>query len=147
MGDYVGYVYYPTISTDMLQRVADGTTAHNNQAAVAKSATLSSAKLIYYKIFAWIFCKAGRCSEVTMINTSWTKGHILQVWQMPGSTYKVYPPCDVEEFTKLARHDDEDQEKKTINLFTETIDWVTHSDLLGRHSTITAVKTYFLTNS
>ncbi|CAL8068913.1 unnamed protein product [Orchesella dallaii] len=109
------YVHYPTISTDMLSRVAQRDLSYNNQGMVANSATLSSAKLIYYRVFAWIYSWAGRKSEVTMVNSSWTEGHILQLWRKPETTFKVYPPCDVRAFKELVRHD-EDQEKRSINI-------------------------------
>ncbi|ODM88813.1 GDP-Man:Man(3)GlcNAc(2)-PP-Dol alpha-1,2-mannosyltransferase [Orchesella cincta] len=119
--DYLGgsrvaaYVHYPTISTDMLSKVAQRDASYNNQGMVASSATLSSVKLIYYRIFAWIYSWAGRRSEVTMVNSSWTEGHILQLWQKPETTFKVYPACDVRAFKELVRHD-EDQERRSINI-------------------------------
>ncbi|ODM91836.1 GDP-Man:Man(3)GlcNAc(2)-PP-Dol alpha-1,2-mannosyltransferase [Orchesella cincta] len=56
-----------------------------------------------------------RRSEVTMVNSSWTEGHILQLWQKPETTFKVYPACDVRAFKELVRHD-EDQERRSINV-------------------------------
>ena len=46
----VCYVHYPTISTDMLQKVRQRSSAHNNNERVAKSLTLSTTKLIYYTV-------------------------------------------------------------------------------------------------
>uniref|UniRef100_A0A6M2E544 Putative transferase n=1 Tax=Amblyomma tuberculatum TaxID=48802 RepID=A0A6M2E544_9ACAR len=36
-----------------------------------------------------------------MVNSSWTKGHILKLWQVPTRTFLVYPPCSVGEFKTL----------------------------------------------
>lgn len=30
-----------------------------------------------------------------MVNSSWTENHILQLWDVPFKTHRVYPPCEV----------------------------------------------------
>jgi len=95
------YVHYPTISTDMLSRVADRTETYNNRSVVAKSSFLSSLKLIYYKMFSFSYSWAGRRSDLVLVNSSWTLGHINALWSCPDKTYKVFPPCDVSEFKKI----------------------------------------------
>lgn len=50
------YVHYPTISTDMLRRVRARSKAHNNNKLVASNPFLTSIKLFYYKVFAWVSC-------------------------------------------------------------------------------------------
>ncbi|ODM91597.1 GDP-Man:Man(3)GlcNAc(2)-PP-Dol alpha-1,2-mannosyltransferase [Orchesella cincta] len=57
--------------------------------------------------------KGGRSGD--HVNSSWTEGHILQLWKKPETTFKVYPPCDVQAFKELKRND-EDQDKRTINI-------------------------------
>ena len=47
-------------STDMLGRVARMEFSYNNKSAVARSKSLSQLKLLYYKLFAYIYGKAGR---------------------------------------------------------------------------------------
>ena len=75
------YVHYPTISTDMLDRVRTRTLAYNNRSIVSNSKVLSFLKLVYYKAFAWAYGVAGgRFSDLTMVNSSWTEGHINQLW-------------------------------------------------------------------
>lgn len=55
VGAKVGaYVHYPTISTDMLRRVRARIMVHNNQKFVASNPFLTSIKLFYYQIFAWV---------------------------------------------------------------------------------------------
>lgn len=95
------YVHYPTISTDMLGRVSSGQESYNNQNFVAKSSILSAIKLTYYKVFARLYCWMGRTSEAVMVNSSWTENHINELWQVPTRTFKVYPPCDTDEFKKI----------------------------------------------
>lgn len=35
-----------------------------------------------------------------MVNSTWTRGHVSDIWKTP-DLHTVYPPCDVTEFTKL----------------------------------------------
>jgi alpha-1,2-mannosyltransferase len=44
------YVHYPTISTDMLRKVAEGQGDFNNDGTVARSTTLTTLKLVYYRL-------------------------------------------------------------------------------------------------
>ena len=106
-GSHVGcYVHYPTISTDMLQRVSDRTVSYNNMSIISRSPFLSQLKLIYYKMFAFLYGLAGKCSGVIMVNSTWTHGHICTIWKVPDKTHIIYPPCDVAEFLKISLHDD-----------------------------------------
>eukprot|EP00930_Biecheleria_cincta_P097807 TRINITY_DN89495_c0_g1_i1.p1 TRINITY_DN89495_c0_g1~~TRINITY_DN89495_c0_g1_i1.p1 ORF type:complete len:548 (-),score=94.23 TRINITY_DN89495_c0_g1_i1:81-1670(-) len=88
------YVHYPTISTDMLQNVRERGVGVCNDALVARSRLLSTAKLLYYQMFAFIYGLAGKFAEVVLCNSSWTQGHINAIWRVPHRTSIVYPPCD-----------------------------------------------------
>lgn len=88
------YVHYPTISTDMLARVSSRESQFNNDSAVSKSAFLTSIKVVYYQIFAWLYGLVGSCAEVILVNSTWTKNHIVHLWRRPDETHVVYPPCD-----------------------------------------------------
>ncbi|CAI5965660.1 unnamed protein product [Closterium sp. NIES-64] len=92
----VCYTHYPTISGDMLQRVQQRTSMYNNDDTVANSAILSSSKLYYYRFFALLYGWAGGHADITMVNSSWTEGHIRRIWtrNKPSSVHRVYPPCD-----------------------------------------------------
>lgn len=35
-----------------------------------------------------------------MVNSSWTRSHVSDIWKSP-VIHTVYPPCDVTEFSKL----------------------------------------------
>ncbi|XP_004349028.2 glycosyl transferase [Capsaspora owczarzaki ATCC 30864] len=76
------YVHYPTISTDMIARVRDRTAAHNNSALVARYPLLSHGKLAYYRGFALLYSLVGSCAELVMVNSSWTRGHVAQLWHL-----------------------------------------------------------------
>lgn len=58
------YVHYPTISTDMLRRVATRNSLYNNAEDVASSPLLSLIKLVYYYLFAGLYALVGACANV-----------------------------------------------------------------------------------
>lgn len=97
----VCYTHYPTISTDMLRRVQNRVVAHNNRNYVAKNPFLTWLKLTYYKIFAKLYRFAGKRADAIMVNSSWTENHIVDLWQVPFKTFRVYPPCEVSHLKKL----------------------------------------------
>jgi len=95
------YVHYPTISTDMLERVVQRRADYANATFVSNSAILSRLKLVYYRLFAWAYGMAGRRSDIILVNSTWTEGHILSLWRAPDRTFILYPPCDVDEFLSI----------------------------------------------
>ena len=88
------YVQYPTISTDMLGRVRDRASSYNNDSDVANSAAKSGIKLMYYQIFAVLYGAVGGCANVVMVNSSWTRRHVAQLWWKRRLPALVYPPAD-----------------------------------------------------
>jgi len=124
-GRYVGgcrtgcYVHYPTISTDMLDRVVGRHTDYNNSACVSNSAVLSRLKLAYYRMFAWVYGVVGRRSDMILVNSTWTRRHIVSLWQVPERTFIVYPPCDVAEFLTIPldkRQLDDSRSRKIVSV-------------------------------
>lgn len=59
------YTHYPTISTDMLLRVAHKKAMYNNKGS-ANSLLGSIAKLLYYYVFACLYGMAGGCANVRL---------------------------------------------------------------------------------
>lgn len=108
------YVHYPTISTDMLEKVSGRSAAHNNLAFIANSALLSSIKLFYYRLFACLYGAVGKRSQVIMVNSTWTYSHIQQLWKAAGRTSIVFPPCDVSEFLTIPLDQAESLKEKNI---------------------------------
>jgi len=104
----VAYVHYPTISTDMINRVRELRPSYNNNTRIATSAAISFAKVLYYRLFASLYGIAGSYSRVVMVNSSWTMGHIKQLWFEGNAILTtnssvgvrlnalrlVYPPCN-----------------------------------------------------
>lgn len=93
------YIHYPTISTDMLQKVSKREADFNNSETIANNSVLSSGKLLYYQHFSKIYAFCGNRSSVVMTNSSWTQNHLDQIWARKSA--KIFPPCDVSAFTKL----------------------------------------------
>ncbi|GAX84154.1 hypothetical protein CEUSTIGMA_g11577.t1 [Chlamydomonas eustigma] len=127
------YVHYPTVSSDMISRVASGKQTYNNQASIAGSPLKSFIKLLYYRLFALLYGVVGACSQLsdqavrdiltsqaTMVNSSWTLGHLQNLWWGHGERTStsstitavntgsrncrialVYPPVDTEDLKTL----------------------------------------------
>jgi len=95
------YTHYPTISTDMIGLVASGASTYNNQGDVAKSGLRTKVKLLYYKLFAWLYSRCGNRAEEVMVNSSWTFGHIDHLWAMKEHTTVVFPPCNTDHLQKI----------------------------------------------
>jgi len=91
----VAYVHYPTISTDMLQRVRDRKTMYNNK--VNTSTWKTVGKLIYYRLFANLYGIVGGYANVVMVNSSWTHNHIRNMWKVPegSKVHVLHPPVSV----------------------------------------------------
>ncbi|GAC92997.1 hypothetical protein PHSY_000557 [Pseudozyma hubeiensis SY62] len=94
-----GYVHYPVISTDMLERVRSRVGGHTN-ASSANSSVKTFVKLAYYRLFAWVYGWVLRRADVVVANGSWTQAHLKQLTGKP--VEKVYPPCDTDEMAGFA---------------------------------------------
>ncbi|GJQ12314.1 hypothetical protein GpartN1_g4105.t1 [Galdieria partita] len=90
----VCYVHYPTISSDMLQVVKQRQIKYNNRTFIAKSYLATQCKLFYYRALMFLYFLTGKCADVVMVNSSWTKQHISVMWK-PQYLKIVYPPCSV----------------------------------------------------
>ncbi|OUS47655.1 hypothetical protein BE221DRAFT_190618 [Ostreococcus tauri] len=93
------YVHYPTVSTDMIDRVAAGRVMYNNSGRFAASKFLTGLKLVYYRLFAVAYRWCGRACACVMVNSSWTKAHIDTLWGVDAKI--VYPPCNVEDLSTI----------------------------------------------
>lgn len=86
----------------------------NNADYVTNSLLLSAFKVLYYCVFALLYGMAGSCSDLIMVNSSWTLDHILSLWRAPNRTSVVYPPCDVSAFLDIQLEDDGDRKSHSI---------------------------------
>lgn len=71
---------------------------------------LSAVKVVYYCCFALLYGLTGSCSDVVMVNSTWTLRHILALWRCPSRTSIIYPPCDVGAFLDVSLEDDDEDE-------------------------------------
>lgn len=110
------YVHYPTITTDMINRVRSRQVAHNNQNVVARNPLLTLLKLIYYNFFAFLYASVGKFTHVIMVNSSWTEDHINSLWKCPLRTYRIYPPCDSIDLQKIPIKQNIDGKIKIISV-------------------------------
>ncbi|KAJ6659254.1 hypothetical protein lerEdw1_019300 [Lerista edwardsae] len=110
------YVHYPTISTDMLSVVRNQNVNFNNAAIITKNPLLSKLKLVYYYFFAFIYGLVGSCSDIVMVNSSWTLNHILSLWRCNDRTDIVYPPCDVQTFLDIPLHEENPAEQTIVSV-------------------------------
>ncbi|KAE9411360.1 mannosyltransferase [Gymnopus androsaceus JB14] len=118
------YVHYPTISTNMLNRVKSRKRGYTNSDAISSSTFLSQGKLLYYRFFMYYYAVSLRSSAFIMVNSSWTQNHINSIlqhsdtlldtlhlltplWMLSSSKYGsatsaqiVYPPCDTREMSR-----------------------------------------------
>ncbi|XP_032453976.1 GDP-Man:Man(3)GlcNAc(2)-PP-Dol alpha-1,2-mannosyltransferase [Nasonia vitripennis] len=103
------YTHYPTISTDMLRHVYRRAYARNNRKVIARNPFLTAAKIVYYKIFAFLYGIVGRTADIIMVNSSWTEDHINSIWKCPLQIHRIYPPCDIEKLVTLPLITDEEK--------------------------------------
>ncbi|KAJ1632464.1 alpha-1,2-mannosyltransferase alg11 [Pavlovales sp. CCMP2436] len=94
------YVHYPTISTEMIKAVGARRAEHNNDATIAASRWRTAVKLCYYCAFAALYALAGRFATVVLANSTWTAGHIRQLWDARGVRV-LFPPCDTTALAEL----------------------------------------------
>ena len=64
----------------MLKRVREQRPSHNNASQIASSVTISSLKLLYYDLFAKAYRWVGGSAQTVMVNSTWTKQHIAELW-------------------------------------------------------------------
>lgn len=97
------YVHYPVISTDMLRRVKDRKLMYNNK---QTGLVRTYVKTAYYKLFALLYGCVGTFAQVCMTNSSWTRGHIKEIWwkfwwKNSYGPLRVFPPCNTEDLVQI----------------------------------------------
>mmetsp|Transcript_15604 Transcript_15604/g.34072 ORF Transcript_15604/g.34072 Transcript_15604/m.34072 type:complete len:561 (+) Transcript_15604:136-1818(+) len=96
------YVHYPTISTDMLSLVWQRRPSYNNNSQITTNPFITYAKLFYYAAFAICYGFVGSLADLTMVNSSWTKGHIQYLWKFAGEIHVVFPPVNTKSLKDLS---------------------------------------------
>lgn len=57
-------------------------------------------KICLFHFFQLYGC-VGRSALTVMVNSTWTEKHILDLWNVPFRTHRVYPPCEVSHLKNL----------------------------------------------
>lgn len=96
------YTHYPTISSDMLHLVSNSDASYNNRPLIARSPLFTTCKLLYYHLFAIAYGFSGRFADLIMVNSHWTRDHIISMWRLPQRTHLMFPPCDTSAFQSLS---------------------------------------------
>ncbi|KAL9058536.1 MAG: hypothetical protein Q9162_001691 [Coniocarpon cinnabarinum] len=119
------YVHYPTISTDMLDslNVIDVHAGKGGIHAGRGTGWRGQAKRVYWRIFAALYSWAGGHVDVVMTNSTWTQGHITQLWSKvrtrrnPNATpiEVVFPPCAVDELEDAVEVSAASEARRTEN--------------------------------
>ncbi|KIX05078.1 uncharacterized protein Z518_05950 [Rhinocladiella mackenziei CBS 650.93] len=109
------YVHYPTISTDMLESLDDKTGQRGIHSG-AGAGWKGMGKRYYWHAFAWLYGWVGSQIDVVLCNSTWTQGHIRQLWKpkktSPSFGAVVYPPCPVEELVSQIQLTPESEKRR-----------------------------------
>jgi alpha-1,2-mannosyltransferase len=105
-GSTVGsYTHYPTLSADMMRKVSSRARDFNNSTRVSDSAVKTQLKLGYYRLFSLAYRFVGQWTRLVMVNSSWTRAHMIDQWALRGSRAQmlrlIYPPCNVSRLASL----------------------------------------------
>ena len=109
------YVHYPTISTDMLEQLDDTIGGKGIHSGAGKGLK-GYGKRYYWRAFAILYGFVGRQIDVVMCNSTWTQGHIRQLWKPRKAPLSfgaiVYPPCPVEELKSKIQLTQESEKRR-----------------------------------
>jgi alpha-1,2-mannosyltransferase len=114
------YVHYPTISTDMLNSLDPKSVVGGQGVNAGKGVgTKGLVKKLYWRILAYFYSKTGSSIDIVMTNSSWTQGHIQQLWaasrkdnEQKNPIAVVYPPVAVNEMEKEIEVSPESEKKR-----------------------------------
>jgi alpha-1,2-mannosyltransferase len=88
------YIHYPTMSNDMFQKIQDRKSDFNNRPIFTKIIPLFYAKILYYKIFLFMYKICGWFTDIVIANSNWTGSRIEDVWPIP-NVKVLYPPAAI----------------------------------------------------
>ncbi|KAL1879995.1 hypothetical protein VTK73DRAFT_6385 [Phialemonium thermophilum] len=114
------YVHYPTISTDMLQSLDPSSSVGGQGVNAGKGAGAKGVlKRTYWQLFARLYSRVGSSIDVVMTNSTWTQGHIQQLWgplrrksKKQNPIVVVYPPVAVSELEEEIEVSEESEKKR-----------------------------------
>ena len=105
------YIHYPTMSNDMLVKVANRRVDFNNKALFTKNEILLNIKKLYYKIFLLSYRMCGWFVDVAVGNSQWTVSRLQAVWHRSNIAV-MYPPAAIGEGTQISDISAEEDSKR-----------------------------------
>lgn len=88
-------------STDMLRLVWERRPTYNNKASISSSFAISYLKLLYYILFACMYGLAGSLTDLVLVNSSWTFGHVHFLWRWARRHLHIlFPPCNTQDLQR-----------------------------------------------
>ena len=55
-------------------------------------------KLVYYWFIYYFYKFCGKYADEVAANSSWTRGHMDELWNKGDNIKTIYPPCDTSDF-------------------------------------------------
>jgi alpha-1,2-mannosyltransferase len=112
------YVHYPTMSNDMLIKVASRRADFNNKAVFTSNPLLLKLKTMYYRFFLLCYRCCGWFVDVAVGNSNWTVSRVRKVWCRQDISV-LYPPAAIGDFQSLSsipKSDDNQREDAIVSL-------------------------------
>lgn len=72
-------------------------------------------KLVYYRILIYFYQFCGYFADQVAANSSWTRGHMDDLWNKGADILTLYPPCDTSEFIRKIKMDDYERDNLMIS--------------------------------
>jgi alpha-1,2-mannosyltransferase len=51
-------------------------------------------------MMAWSYGACGSWADAVLVNSTWTRDHIHELWRVPRRTRVVFPPCSAKQFSE-----------------------------------------------
>ena len=99
----LAYVHYPTLSHDMMDKITKTSANYNHAPFIAHSTFLTFLKKVYYRFLMRLYLFCGNCVTLVLVNSHWTKNHMVEMWKRdPSRVHLIYPPTPIEPLVKLS---------------------------------------------
>ena len=82
-----------------------------------QSAVFRNIKLVYYNAFALVYTCVGYFADVAIVNSSWTEGHVRQLWCLNSKILKIFPPCNTAALADISLRSERDRSILSLGQF------------------------------
>lgn len=66
-----------------MKKVREMRPSYNNDHRIASSQSVSTVKLLYYRLLGYFFSLTGYAVDLAFVNSTWTERHMLEMWHNP----------------------------------------------------------------